>query len=158
MCCEYFFAPYSLQFLLCFLDEMRMVMCCLATRSNNKILHTLVALKRYFTAALVSPLPNSEQTNHPSSNHTYTKSTPNHIHHHYTPSVTDTIYSASPNKIPFVIPLFIDRPRWIHTELLARLTEKLAGGPQTGRLDSPPSPPPPISQGQGSGKTITTEI
>ena len=26
---------------------------------------------------------NSEQTNHPSSNHTYTKSMPNHIHHHY---------------------------------------------------------------------------
>ena len=37
-----------------------------------------------------STLPNSEQTNLPSSNHTYTKSTLNHTHHHYTPSVTHT--------------------------------------------------------------------
>ena len=29
-------------------------------------------------------------TNLPSSNHTYTKSTPKHIHHHYAPSVTST--------------------------------------------------------------------
>ena len=35
-------------------------------------------------------LPKSEQINHPSSNHTYRKSTPNHIHHHYFPSVTHT--------------------------------------------------------------------
>ena len=48
----------------------------------------LDALKRYFPASLVTPLPNSEQINHPSSNHIYTKSTPNHIHHHYAPSVT----------------------------------------------------------------------
>ena len=32
---------------------------------------------------LISPLPNSEQINHPFSNHTYTKSMSNHIHHHY---------------------------------------------------------------------------
>ena len=37
---------------------------------------------------IVAPLPNSEQINHPSSNHTYTKSTSNHIHNHYSPSVT----------------------------------------------------------------------
>ena len=35
-------------------------------------------------------LHDSEQINHPSSNNTYTKSTPNHIHHHYSPSVTLT--------------------------------------------------------------------
>ena len=44
----------------------------LATRGNNKILahlhHTLAALKIYFPASLVTPLPNSEQINHPSSN------------------------------------------------------------------------------------------
>ena len=52
--------------------------------------HKLAALKRYFTASLVAPLPNSEQINHCSSNHTYTKSMPNHIHHQYDPSVTLT--------------------------------------------------------------------
>ena len=36
----------------------------------------------------VAPLPNPEQINHPSSNHTYTKATPNHIHHDYVHSVT----------------------------------------------------------------------
>ena len=73
----------------------------LATRGNNKILHhTLAALKRCFTVSLIALLPNSEQINHPFSNHTYTKSTPNHIHHHYAPIVTLTytthiIYSTA---------------------------------------------------------------
>ena len=66
----------------------------LATRDCKKYcadLHlTLTTLKRYFAASLVSLLPNSEQINHPSSNHTYTKSTPKHIHHQYAPSVTLT--------------------------------------------------------------------
>ena len=52
--------------------------------------HTLAALKRFFHGSLAAPLPNSEQINLPSSNHTYTTSTPNHIHHHYAPSVTIT--------------------------------------------------------------------
>ena len=52
--------------------------------------HTLAALKRDFPDLLISPLPNSEQTNLPSPNHTYTNSTPKHIHHHYAPSVTST--------------------------------------------------------------------
>ena len=39
---------------------------------------------------LVAPLPNSEKINRPFTNHTYTKSTPNHIHHHYSPFVTLT--------------------------------------------------------------------
>ena len=46
----------------------------LATRGNNKILrarhHTLAALKRDLSASVVVPLPNSEQINHTSSNHT----------------------------------------------------------------------------------------
>ena len=42
--------------------------------------HTLDALKRDFPVSLIAPLPNSEQTNLPSSNHTYTKSTPKHTH------------------------------------------------------------------------------
>ena len=45
----------------------------------------------------------------PSSNHTYTKSTPNHIHHHYAPSVTLTytthiISSTSPTYTPHCHP------------------------------------------------------
>ena len=78
----------------------------LATSGHNKILrtpppHTLAALKRDFPASLIAPLPNSELTNLPSSNHTYTKSTPKHIHHHYAPSATSThtthiIYSTAP--------------------------------------------------------------
>ena len=52
--------------------------------------HTLAALKRYFPASLVAPLPNSEQIKHTSSNHTYTKSTPIHIHRHGVPYVTPT--------------------------------------------------------------------
>ena len=64
----------------------------LLARGNNKILRTTpphinssekIRLTR-------QPLPNSEQINHPSSYHTCTKSTPNHIHHYYAPSVTPT--------------------------------------------------------------------
>ena len=66
--------------------------------------HTLAALKRYFPASLVAPLSNSEQINHPSSIHTYTKSTPKHIHHHYAPSVT---LAYTPH---IITPVFVDRP------------------------------------------------
>ena len=50
-----------------------------------------------------------EQTNLPSSNHTYTKSTPKHIHHHYAPSVTSThtthiISSTAPTYAPHCRP------------------------------------------------------
>ena len=85
----------------------------LSTRGNNKILrtphHTLAVLNRYFPTPLVAPLPNSEQINHLSSNHIYTKSTPNHIHHHYAPSVTLThmthiISSAAPTYAPHCHP------------------------------------------------------
>ena len=66
----------------------------LATRGNNKILRTppphISSSDERHPASLVAPLHNSEQTNLPSSNHTYTTSTPNHIHHHYAPYATPT--------------------------------------------------------------------
>ena len=87
----------------------------LATRGNNKILRTppphtssseeiLPRLTRRTLAQL-----SSEQTNIPSSNHTYTKSTPKHIHHHYAPSVTSThtthiISSTAPTYAPHCRP------------------------------------------------------
>ena len=52
--------------------------------------HTLTVLKIYFPASLVAPLFNLEQIHSPSLNHIYTKSAPNHIHHHYVPSVSLT--------------------------------------------------------------------
>ena len=82
----------------------------LATRCNNKILRThlphIINSEEIFP---VSHLPNSEQINHPSSNHIYTKSTPNHIHHHYAPCVTLThtthiIYSTAPTYAPHCHP------------------------------------------------------
>ena len=94
----------------------------LATRGNKKycahLHHTLSALKRDFPASLVAPLPNLNQANLPFSNHTYTKSTPNHIHHHYTPSATPThtthtthtISSTAPTYT--VTPRFVDRLHW----------------------------------------------
>ena len=79
--------------------------------------HTLSALKRYLPASLVAPLPDSEQTNFPSSNHTYTKSTPNHIIHHYAPSArpTHTRHTSlqlHPHTHHTVTPGFVDRPHW----------------------------------------------
>ena len=85
----------------------------LPTRGNNKILRTppphIRAMKRYFPASLVAHLPNSEQINLLSSNHTYTKLTPNHIHHHYAPSATPThmihtISSTAPTYTPYCNP------------------------------------------------------
>ena len=108
----------------------------LATRGNNKILHThlyhtLAALKRYFPS-LVAPLPNSEQTNLSSANHTYTKSTPNHIQHYYSPSATPT-HTPSLQLHPHMhhtvtLDLWTD-PTGV-MELLARWRDKLAGGPK----------------------------
>ena len=79
----------------------------LATRGNNKILRTppLHILPR-LTHRTLAQL----RTNHPSSNHTYTKSMQNHIHHHYAPSVTLT-YTTSlqlhPHKHYIVSPGFV---------------------------------------------------
>ena len=106
----------------------------LATKGNNKILRTppphIISSEKIPPASLVALLPNSEQINHPSSKHTCTKSTPNHIHHHYAPSVTLTHTHDTPhlfNCTHIVTPGFVDIPAGV-TALLARWTEKLAGG------------------------------
>ena len=67
---------------------------------------------------LVAYLPNAEQINHPPSNHTYTKTTPNHIHHHYAPSVTlihttHIISSGSPTYAPHCHPWIYGRRSWL---------------------------------------------
>ena len=88
----------------------------LATRGNNKLLCTppphISSSEEILPRLNRRPLPNSEQINHPSSNHTYTKSTPNYIHHHYAPSVTPTHTSSlqlHPHHV--VTPGFMDRSR-----------------------------------------------
>ena len=52
--------------------------------------HPLHRHTTYFPTLLVIRLPNSEEINHHFSNHTYTKSTPNHIHQHHASFVTPT--------------------------------------------------------------------
>ena len=82
----------------------------LATRGNNKTLRTPPPhissseerLRRLTLAQL-------RTNNLPSSHHTYTKSTPNHIHHHYAPSATPThtthtISSTAPTYAPHCHP------------------------------------------------------
>ena len=87
------------------------------TKYCTHLHHTLAAQKRDFPALLVAALPNSKQTNLPSSNHTYTKSTPKHIHHHYAPSVTSThtrhtsSLQLHPHTHHIVTPGFVDSPR-----------------------------------------------
>ena len=76
--------------------------------------HTIAALKRYFPASIDAPMSNSEQIDHPFSNHTYTKSMPNHIHHHYAPFVTLTftthiISSTTPTYVPHCHPCICGR-------------------------------------------------
>ena len=119
----------------------------LATRGNNKILHTLphtlAALKRDFPASLVTPLPSSEQTNLPFSNHTFTKLTPKthpsllcplcNIHTHNTHHLFNCTHIRTT-----LSPLDLRTDPAGVTALLARWTEKLARGPQAGTSDSPP--------------------
>ena len=85
----------------------------LATRGNSKILRThpphISSSEENFPVSLVALLPNSEQINHPSTNHIYIKSTPNHIPYHYAPSVTLThtmhfISSTTPTYAPHYHP------------------------------------------------------
>ena len=63
----------------------------LATGGNNKILRTppphISSSEEILPTSLVEPLPNSEQINHTSSNHTYTKSTPKHPRTRHTSSL-----------------------------------------------------------------------
>ena len=66
----------------------------ITTGGNNKILCSppphISSSEDIHPGSLVATLPNPEQINQASSNYIYTKSTPNHIHHHYAPSVTLT--------------------------------------------------------------------
>ena len=112
----------------------------LATRDNNKILRTppphISSYEDIFVRLTRSTRAQLRTKNNPSSNHTYTKSTPKHIHHHYAPFITLTytkhiICSTAPILSP--LDLWTD-PAGV-TVLLARWTEKLAGGPQAGRWD-----------------------
>ena len=91
----------------------------LPTRDNNKILRSppvhISGYEEMLPASLVAPLPNSELIIHPSSNHTYTKSMPNHIHHHYAPSVTLTytthiISLNAPTYAPYCHPGYCPGP------------------------------------------------
>ena len=104
----------------------------LARRGNDKILctphHILADLKIYFPASLVAPLPISEQINHPSLNHTYTKSMPNHTHHRYSSSHTRHMTHIIPSTTPIHAPeQFVDHKREDRTPL-------------------PPPPPPPLAR------------
>ena len=99
-----------------------------ARRGNNKILRTplphisgskeiLPRLTRRILAELITnKSPYLKSYVH--------KTTPNHIHHHYSPFQTPTQPTSSLQLFP-------------HTELLARWTEKLAGGLLAGRSDFP---------------------
>ena len=107
----------------------------LTTRCNNKVIRTSPPHISYFHASLVSPLTNSEQINHPSSNHTYTKSTPNHIHHHCAPSVTPThtahiISSATLTYEPGVHPWICGQTLLEWRNCWPDRRKNMAGGPQ----------------------------
>ena len=118
----------------------------LATRGNNKILRTppphISSSVEILSCLTHCTHPNSAQTNLPSSNHTYTKSTPNHIHPHYSPSATPTI----PSTAPTFTPGFVDRPHW---------RDKLAGEPKVGWSDTPP---PHTTRVNGVGKQQLQKI
>ena len=81
----------------------------LATRGNIKILRTpqphIISSEEILPHLTRRTLAQLRTNNLPSSNHTYTKSTTNHIHHHYTPSATSThtthtISSTAPTYTP----------------------------------------------------------
>ena len=119
------------------------------TRYCAHLHHTLAALKRYLPASL----PNPEQINHPSSKYIYTKVDANthpsplfplcntHTHDtHHLFNFTHICTILSP------LDLWTD-PTGLSV-LLARWTEKLAGGPEAGRSDSPP----PLARVMGVGR------
>ena len=113
----------------------------LATRGNSKIMRTppphISTSEEILPRLTRRTLAQLEQINHPFSNHTYTKSTPNHINHYYAPFITLTytthiISSTALTYAPHCHPLICGRP-----VLLVRWTEKLGGGPPARRSDSP---------------------
>ena len=58
---------------------------CRSTYFHIRKTWNLLSYNACSTNIIHAPLPNSEQTNFPSSNHTYTTLTPKHIHHHCVP-------------------------------------------------------------------------
>ena len=112
--------------------------------------HTLAGLKRDFPASLVAPLPISEPSNLPYSNHTNTKSTPKHIHHHYAPSVTSThtthiISSTVPTYAPHCHP-------WICGQTPPERQHCWPDGRKSWLVDHKREHrTPPTSKGHGSG-------
>ena len=104
----------------------------LATRGNNKIRctpppHISSSEERLPRLTLVQLRTN----NLPSSNHTYTKSTPNHIHHHTAPMQHPHKHHLfNCTHIRTTLPpldLWTDPAR-----VMARWRDKLAGGPKAG--------------------------
>ena len=90
----------------------------LVKRGNNKIRRTpsphISSAEERFSRPTRRTLAQLRTNNLPSSNHTYTKSTPKHIHHHYAPSVTSThmthiISLLHPHTHHIVTPGFVDR-------------------------------------------------
>ena len=89
----------------------------LVTRGNNKILRTapphISRSEEILSRLTYRPLVQLRTNNSPFSNHTYTKSMPNHIHHHSSPFVIPTYTSSlqlHPHVHPVVAPGFVDRP------------------------------------------------
>ena len=90
----------------------------LATRGNNGILRTthISSAEERLPHLTRRTLAHIRTNKSPSSNHTYTKSTPKHIHNHYAPSVTSThtthiSLQLHPHTHHIVTPGFVDRPR-----------------------------------------------
>ena len=97
----------------------------LATRGNNKILRTppphISSSEEILPRLARRTLVQLRTINLPSSNHTYTKSTPKHIHYHYVPSVTLThtthiISSTAPTLALHCHPWICGQtlPEWLH--------------------------------------------
>ena len=116
----------------------------LATRGNNKILRSppphIRSSEEILPRLTRRTLAQLRTNKSPFSNHIYTKSTPNHIHHHYVPSVTLTHNTHHLFNYTHIRTTLSPLDLWTDpngvTALLARWTEKPAGGPQAGRSDS----------------------
>ena len=125
----------------------------LVTRGNNKILRTppphIISSEEIIPRITRRTLAQLRTTNSPFLKSYLQKSKPNHIHHHYVPSITvthDTHHLFNCIHIRTTLsPLDLWTDPAGVTALLARWTEKLAGGPQVEDRT------PPTSKGHGSG-------
>ena len=116
----------------------------LATRGTNKILRIPpphISSSEEILPRLTRRTLAQLRYENPSSNHTYTKSTPNHIHHHYSPFATHTRHTPSlqlqPHTHHTVTPGFVDRPRW--SDGAAGQMERYAGWwTKSGMIGLPP--------------------